>query len=68
MKSLIKATSILQKHYKSVLGGRKITPLEVVAEAKNALRKWDDNIFLENMRWVHGMDKADWEQVAQVKF
>lgn len=56
-----KARVILEEYYESILEKKGRLPLSVIiAEAKNVLRKWDDNLFLV----MHRLDKSEWEKIA----
>jgi len=63
---LNKANKILKKHYAQILNGRDLTEDEIMAEVKNALRKWDDAVFLVNYDWIHSLDKEEWEKIAGI--
>ncbi len=65
---LNKAGEILDEHYSSILNGRKITTSEIIAEAKNLIRKWDDACFLVNFNFMHKLEKEEWIQIAQMLY
>lgn len=58
----------MKEHYRNILNGRDLTKQEIIAEAKNLIRKWDDAIFLVNCNWHGGVDKEDWEKIAEIKY
>ncbi len=59
---LIKANKILKKHYSFL--NRDLTRDEIIAEAKNALRKGDDVSFLVGYEWFFKLDKKEWQEIA----
>jgi hypothetical protein len=65
---LLKANKILKRHYSHiwghVWGDMDLTRTQLVEEAKNVLRKWEDIPFLVNMAFATELKKEEWEKIA----
>ena len=64
---LLKANKILKRHYSHVLGDMDLTQTQIVAEAKNVLRKWEDAPYLVNMAFAAELKKEEWKKLAEIK-
>ncbi len=64
---LTRANKILKHFYHNILSGRDLSREELIAEAKNVIRKWDDAQFLVNMSFVSSLEKNEWEKIAELK-
>jgi len=64
---LLRANKILKSHYSNILNGRDLTKEEIILEAKNVIRKYDDAPFLVDMSFVFKLEKEDWEKIAKME-
>lgn len=60
---LIRANKAIKNAYSL---NRDLSEAEIILEAKNALKDWDDNCFLDNMDWINKLDKKEWEEIAKI--